>query len=157
MILKKSTILLADDNSADCLLFEDTLEELPVNAELTISKNGLEVLEVTSKIKCNLSYVLFLDLLKPRKNGFAAIGEIKRRDTFQKLPVVLFSATSELEAVKKVYREEEHYCISKPTFLQKLRKVIYEALTLISQKVNHLLLKEYFIITGATIVIPTKK
>jgi CheY-like chemotaxis protein len=44
--------------------------------------------------------VLFLDLNMPRKNGFVALGQIKRDNTLLDLPVVIFSTSSELEAVK---------------------------------------------------------
>jgi CheY-like chemotaxis protein len=45
MISKNINILLADDDNADCLLFKDALEELPVSARLTIVHNGEQVIE----------------------------------------------------------------------------------------------------------------
>lgn len=40
MISQNINILLADDDKADCLLFRDALEELPVSANLTTVHNG---------------------------------------------------------------------------------------------------------------------
>lgn len=154
MISQNINILLADDDQADCHLFKDALEELPVSAHLTIVHNGEKVIEELTKQGNKLPDVLFLDLNMPRKNGFATLGEIKRNNVLQKLPVIIFSTSSELEAVKRVFRDAAHYYICKPDDFSQLKKVIYEALTLITQRDNSLPLKENFRITGASIVIP---
>ncbi|QDH81159.1 response regulator [Echinicola soli] len=154
MISQNLNILLADDDNSDCLLFKDALEELPVSAQLTIVHNGEKAIEELTKKGDMLPDVLFMDLNMPRKNGFAALGEIKRNTKLQKLPVIIFSTSPELEAVKRVFRDAAHYYICKPGDFSQLKKVIYEALTLISQKNNPLPLKENFMITGASITIP---
>jgi CheY-like chemotaxis protein len=51
MIPQNFRILLADDDKADCLLFKDALEELPVSAHLTIVHNGEQVIEELTKRK----------------------------------------------------------------------------------------------------------
>ncbi|MBK9960856.1 MAG: response regulator [Saprospiraceae bacterium] len=154
MISQHIEILLADDELADCLLFKEALEELPVSAHLTTVYNGEQVMEEITKKGKKLPDVLFLDLNMPRKDGFASLGEIKRSTFLQDLPVIIFSTTSELESVKRVFRDAAHYYICKPVDFLQLKKVIYEALTLITQKSNPLPLKENFMITGDTIIIP---
>lgn len=157
MILQNINILLADDDIADCLLFKDALEELPVSATLTVVNNGEQVIEELTKKKDNLPDVLFLDLNMPRKNGFASLGHIKRSIELQNLPVIIFSSTSEQEAIKMVFKDAAHYYICKPADFTQLKKVIYEALTLITQENNPLPNKEDFLITGESITIPDKK
>ncbi|MBK6824864.1 MAG: response regulator [Saprospiraceae bacterium] len=134
MISQHIEILLADDELADCLLFKEALEELPVSAHLTTVYNGEQVMEEITKKGKKLPDVLFLDLNMPRKDGFASLGEIKRSTFLQDLPVIIFSTTSELESVKRVFRDAAHYYICKPVDFLQLKKVIYEALTLITQK-----------------------
>ncbi len=90
----------------------------------------------------------------PRKNGFAYLGEIKRTTELQDLPVVIFSTASDSETVKKVYRDAAHYYITKPSDFLKLKKVIYEAIVLITQKNEPLPIEESFRITGDSITIP---
>lgn len=157
MIFENINILLADDDKADCLLFKDALEELPVSAHLTIVHNGEELLEELTNTEKKLPAVLFLDLNMPRKNGYATLEEIKRNTKLQNLPVVIFSTTSDEESVKNVFRNAAHYYITKPADYLQLKKVIYEALTLISHKHYVLPLRENFMITGDGIVIPDKK
>ncbi|MBK8702342.1 MAG: response regulator [Saprospiraceae bacterium] len=154
MDIQNINILLADDDKADCLLFKEALEELPVSAHLTIVHNGEQVIEELTKKGNKLPDVLFLDLNMPRKNGFAALGQIKRNTELQNLPVIIFSTTSDLEAVMRVFRDAAHYYICKPADFSQLKKVIYEALMLITQKNNPLPLKENFMITGDSIIIP---
>lgn len=154
MILKNINILLADDDQSDCLLFKEALEELPVSASLIVVQNGEQVMEELTKKGKELPDVLFLDINMPRKSGFATLGEIKRNTGLQKLPVVMFSTSSDLESVKKVFRDAAHYYICKPVEFSKWKKVIYEALTLITEKDNPLPLEENFMITGASITIP---
>ncbi|MBK7304501.1 MAG: response regulator [Saprospiraceae bacterium] len=154
MISQHIEILLADDELADCLLFKEALEELPVSAHLTTVYNGEQLMEEITKKGKKLPDVLFLDLNMPRKDGFASLGEIKRSTFLQDLPVIIFSTTAELESVKRVFRDAAHYYICKPVDFLQLKKVIYEALTLITQKSNPLPLKENFMITGDSIIIP---
>lgn len=156
MISKKINILLADDDQADCLLFKDAIEELPVSASLTIVHNGEQVIEELTKKGNKLPDVLFLDLNMPRKNGFASLGLIKRNTELQNLPVIIFSTASDEKTVKNVFRDAAHYYICKPADFLQLKKVIYEALTLITQKNNSLPLEENFMITGDSIIIPDK-
>ena len=156
MISQNINILLADDDKTDCLLFKDALEELPVSARLTIVHNGEQVIEELTKKGNKLPDVLFLDLNMPLKNGFASLGEIKRSSELQNLPVIIFSTASERETVKNVFRDAAHYYICKPVDFSQLKKVIYEALTLITQKNNPLPLEDKFMITGDSIIIPHK-
>lgn len=154
MISKNIDILLADDDPADCLLFKEALEELPISAHLTIVNNGEQVIEEISKKGRKLPDVLFLDLNMPRKNGFASLGEIKRNPALEKLPVIIFSTSSNLEVVDKVFRDAAHYYICKPGDFSELKQVIYQALILITQQHTPLPLKENFRITGASIILP---
>lgn len=156
MIPQNINILLADDDQADCLLFSDALEELPVSATLSIVNNGEELMDELITNVNKLPDVLFLDLNMPRKNGFASLGLIKRSSVFQNIPVIIFSTNSEMEAVKKVFRDAAHYYICKPADFSQLKKVIYEALLLITEKNPPLPSEKQFRITGESITIPDK-
>ena len=138
------------------MLFKDALEELPRSTRLTIVHNGEQAVEELNREGMKLPDVLFLDLNMPRKNGFAALGEIKRHPELEKLPVIIISTSSELDSIKKVFRDAAHYYICKPVDFSQLKKVIYEALTLITIKNSPLPLEANFMITGETVNIPEK-
>lgn len=147
-------VFLADDDATDCLLFKEALEELPIATSLTIVENGEKLIEELLKEGNELPDVLFLDLNMPRKNGFASLGLIKRNTFLQNLPVIIYSTASDVETVKKVYRDAAHYYITKPAEFSQLKKMIYEALMLISQENHPLPLEKMFLITGDAVVIP---
>ncbi len=152
---RKLNIFLADDDKADCLLFKEALEELPVSAKLTTFENGEQLVERLNSKPYKLPDVLFLDLNMPRKNGFVALGEIKRNTELDRLPVIIFSTALEEKKVKQVYRDAAHYYIRKPAEFSQLKKLIYEALVLITQENTSLPEKENFILTGDLKLIPS--
>ena len=132
-ITRKLNILLAEDDNADCLLFEEVLAELPVSVNLFTVTNGEQLLDWLNEKGNKLPDVLFLDLNMPRKNGFAALGEIKRSATLQDLPVIIFTTANDKERIKQVYKDAAHYYIRKPNRFQDLKELIYKVLVLISE------------------------
>jgi CheY-like chemotaxis protein len=153
---RELNIFLADDDKEDRLLFKEALEELPVSAKLTTFENGEQLMERLTKKQCKIPDVLFLDLNMPRKNGFVSLGEIKRNDELDNLPVIIFSTALEQEQVNQVFRDAAHYYIRKPTEFSELKKIINTALTLITQENNPLPVKEKFIINGDLKPIPSE-
>ena len=147
-ITRKLNIYLADDDEADCLLFKDALEELPVSANLTTVHDGEQLLDLLSQEGKVLPDVLFLDLNMPRKNGFAALGQIKRDNKLLDLPVIVFSTANDQAKVKMVYRDAAHYYIRKPAKFSELKEVIYKALVLIAEGNIKLPKQENFMLTG---------
>jgi CheY-like chemotaxis protein len=147
-IQRKLNIFLADDDEADCLLFKEALEELPVTVKLTTVQDGEQLMELLAKKVKRLPDALFLDLNMPRKNGMASLGEIKRNSQLEKLPVIIFSTASEKAKVSQVYKDAAHYYIRKPAEFSELKKVIYNALALVAQENPLLPGKENFMLTG---------
>jgi CheY-like chemotaxis protein len=154
MIAQTINILLAEDDEADCLLFKDALEELPVSSHLSVVHNGEQLMDELTKTGNQLPDVLFLDLNMPRKNGFASLGEIKRNSDLQQLPVIVFTTASGTGTVKDVFRDAAHYYICKPADFSQLKKVIYEALTLVTQDEHPLPGLDKFVLTGDSMSIP---
>ena len=147
-ISRTLNIYLADDDDADCLLFKEALEELPVTANLTIVHDGEQLIDLLTKKGNKLPDVLFLDLNMPRKNGFATLGQIKRDEKLLKLPVIIFSTANDQAKVKMVFRDAAHYYIRKPAKFSELKEVIYKALSLIAEGNMQLPKEENFFLTG---------
>lgn len=148
-------ILLADDDTDDRLLFKEALEELTIATHLTVVKDGEQLLELLTKKGNKLPDVLFLDLNMPRKNGFIALGEIKRNSQLDQLPVIIFSTAFEPSKVKQVFNDAAHYYVRKPAGFSQLKKIIHQALTLITQD-NSMPGKENFVLTGDLKSIPNE-
>jgi len=144
-------IVLAEDDEADCLLFKEALEELPLSAQLTIVHDGEQLLSLLEKPGTKLPDVIFLDLHMPKKNGFAALAAIKRNIQLEQIPIIVFSTRSERHIneikIDQVFKDAAHYYISKPSQFSELKKVLYKALVIISEKNIPLPKQEHFLLT----------
>ena len=146
-ISRKLNIILAEDDHDDRLLFEEAIEELPVSVKLITFNNGDELMEWLNRKQTKFPDALFLDLNMPRKNGFAALGEIKRNTELQDLPVFIFSTATNREMIKQVFKDAAHYYIRKPANFPDLKELIYKSLKLIADKDLDLPGKESFMLT----------
>ena len=139
-------LLLADDDKDDCSLFQDALDELPLDARLTTVHNGEQLMQLLSTEQEQLPHVLFLDLNMPRKNGFECLSEIKLNKNLQQLPVIIFSTSFDYDIVNQLYNNGANYYIRKPADFRHLKKVIYQAVTLAADKDAPQPAKEKFIL-----------
>jgi CheY-like chemotaxis protein len=140
-------VLLADDDISDCRIFKVALDQLPVTVNLTTVHDGDQLINLLMNAQPKLPDVLFLDLNMPRKNGFAALGLLKRKSELLQLPVIILSTISEETKVNQVFKDAAHYYIRKPSDFSELKKVIYEALVRIVQNPG-VPEKKDFVLTG---------
>ena len=140
-------LLLADDDTDDCIFFKEALEELPVVAKLTTVNDGVQLmLHLTEKTE-TLPHALYLDLNMPRKNGYDCLTEIKQKPKLKTIPVIIFSTSFDSEVVNLLYERGAHYYIRKPAEFQDLKKIISKSLDLISKLTDRQPSKEMFVIT----------
>lgn len=131
---KEYNLLLADDDDDDCDFFKEALDEISVNANLSMVHDGVQLMErLENTALNNLPDVVFLDLNMPRKNGLECLAEIKANQKLQNLPVIIFSTSLDSEIVDNLYKKGASYYIRKPGDFSKLKKVIEKALTTASE------------------------
>jgi len=141
-------ILLADDDNDDCLLFEEALGELPLPTRLSVANDGEQLMQLLTNETTVFPDVIFLDLNMPRKNGIECLFEIKGNRMIKHLPVVMYSTSAQPELISLFYRHGAQNYIRKPAEFAQLKKVIYEALVLITKEGSLQSTKENFVITG---------
>jgi CheY-like chemotaxis protein len=126
------TILLADDDSDDCLMFENALKEISLKTSLTIAQDGSCLMEELEKNVTDPPppHVIFLDLNMPGKNGFECLNEIRETPKLKDIPVVIFSTSSNKDAIDRTYRQGANHYISKPTSFRLLVTAIETVLHL---------------------------
>jgi CheY-like chemotaxis protein len=132
MDLKLLNILLADDDTDDCIFFKIVLDKLPLTTKLSIVHDGEELMKLLTSEKYKLPHVLFLDLNMPRKNGFECLEEIKRNKKLKDLPVILFSTSLEQDVVNQLYDSNAQHFIRKPADFPQFIEIIHKALRLIA-------------------------
>ena len=151
-------LLLADDDKDDCLFFEEALEELRLSTHLTTVHDGEQLMQLLAKKTGQLPHVLFLDLNIPRKNGLECLSEIKLNKKLNRLFVIIFTTSFEQGVVNLLYKNGAQYYIRKPAEFSQLKKVIHQALTMITESLSDLPAaqagnfkqpsKEHFVLTG---------
>ena len=140
MNLKQLNILLADDDTDDCLFFKEAVEELLMPTKLTTVNDGEQLMHyLTQEVREQnfsplLPDVLFLDINMPRKNGKECLVEMKLNSKLKHFPVIMFSTSYEKEVVNLLYNNGAHYFIRKPPEFLIFKKVIQQTLALIMQE-----------------------
>jgi CheY-like chemotaxis protein len=134
MSLKQLNILLADDDTDDCIFFKEALGELLLSTNLTTVNDGEQLMKLLTNETNVLPDVLFLDLNMPRKNGFECLTEIKLSKKLKQLPVIVFSTSFEQEVVNQLYKNGAQYFIRKPSEFSQFKKIIQQSLALIMKE-----------------------
>lgn len=132
MNLKEVNILLADDDTDDCIFFKQALEELPFPTHLTTVHHGEQLMQLILSEKYELPNVIFLDLNMPRKNGFECLEEIKHSEKLKMLPIIIYSTSFEQGVVNLLYKNGAQYFIRKPSEFSQFKKIIQQAVSIIA-------------------------
>lgn len=133
-------VLLADDDSDDCLFFGKALKELPIATNLISVQDGEDLMKYLSDNSENLPDILFLDLSMPRKTGFECLAEIKGNEKLKGLSVVVFTIAYphnldfEREITNTLTKMGAQEFIRKSADLTKLKQAIHHALILLTEK-----------------------
>jgi CheY-like chemotaxis protein len=130
MAVQTLNIFLAEDDQDDCLLFEDALKEVSSSASLTMASDGQELMKLLKEQTNPAPAVIFLDLNIPRKNGFECLKEIRSSTSLREIPVVIFSTSSQPEAINRVYQQGADYYVCKPGTFPLLIKAIQKVLSI---------------------------
>jgi CheY-like chemotaxis protein len=111
-------IWLADDDPDDCAIFREALEQLVPTASLTIISNGEQLTNLLTP--SNKPDILFLDINMPLKTGLECLVEIRAQRHFSRLPIVMFTSSTQDWDVTKSYGFGATLYYSKPHSFAKL-------------------------------------
>lgn len=122
-------VALAEDDAEDREFFQEVIEQLPVNVELTLYKNGLELVNGLAANKEQMPDIVFLDLNMPIMNGITALEEIRKKEEFKKIPVIAIysTSTSPKDQIETFNLGADAY-ISKPSDFKVLKTVLQKVL-----------------------------
>ena len=104
-------VVLADDDPDHGLLFQIVLRQVDPSKNLTIVKDGAELMNL---LDCYVPDLLFLDLNMPCKNGYECLVEIRQRPELQNLPIVVYSSSTHMTDIQKSYVHKADLYMVKP-------------------------------------------
>lgn len=128
-------ILLADDDTDDCLLFKEAVTTIIPSGNFTAVHDGEQLMQLLGNETAKLPDVLFLDLNMPRKNGFECLTEIKQNKKLKDLPVVILSTSNCTDDMHILFKTGADIYIRKPSNFDQLVQVIEHAIPMASENI----------------------
>lgn len=117
-------IYLCEDDTDDVEFFQEALKAVEGNFNLTISSDGLELIEQLKKCNGTLPDLIIIDINMPKMNGLETLKAIKKNPDFKSIPVVLYSTCAEEEYIQYAHENGAHYYFVKPYEFGTLKRYI---------------------------------
>ena len=132
--MKTSIILLVEDNARDEVLTLRALKNSNLANEIIVARDGVEALDYlfgTGKYEGRDTSVapqlIMLDLKMPKLDGLQVLKAIRKDERTKRLPVVIFTSSSEQEDMIKSYDLGANSYVRKPVdfegFAEAVRKL----------------------------------
>lgn len=130
--MKKSVvILIAEDDPEDRMLTMDALEESKLVNKVNFVENGeelLDYLENKGKFQDQQLYprpgLILLDLNMPKMDGREALKEIKSREEFRRIPIIILTTSKAQADVVRSYNLGVNSFIAKPVTFTALVEIM---------------------------------
>ena len=124
-------IIVADDDADDRLLIADAFEEARLSNPVEFVKDGQELLDFLNREgdfadrkDQPLPGLILLDLNMPRKDGKAALKEIRADDRLRRIPVIILTTSKAEEEIFRSYDLGANSFITKPVTFDRLCEVV---------------------------------
>ncbi|TVR77482.1 MAG: response regulator [Chitinophagaceae bacterium] len=127
MTKKILNILLADDDSADRLLFKEAFNELKIETKVETVFDGVELMNYLLNDANTLPDLLFLDLNMPRKNGLECLKEIRNNEKIKDISIAIYSTSSSEKDIEETFLNGANVYVNKPNDYFELLKVLEKA------------------------------
>jgi CheY-like chemotaxis protein len=119
--MKDKVILLVEDNSRDEALTRRALSKSNIVNEVIVAHDGVEALDYlfgtgtfAGRDTAVMPQLILLDLKLPKLNGLQVLERIREEEHTKRLPVVVFTSSSEEEDMIKSYDLGANSYIRKP-------------------------------------------
>jgi DNA-binding response OmpR family regulator len=113
--MSKKKILVVDDSRTALFMVTTILRK--ERYELVTASDGEQALEMAAAERPDL---ILMDVIMPRKTGFEACRELKRREDTKAIPVILVTTRGEGENVEAGFQSGCNDYVTKPINAQEL-------------------------------------
>ena len=118
-------VLIADDDTDDCLIAMEAWEETGLGSDLKFVQDGDELMDYlyhrgrfTPHETSPMPGIILLDLKMPKKNGLEILSEIKADPCLQSIPVVVLSTSNAPNEISDAYSLGAYDFVTKPGTFQ---------------------------------------
>lgn len=121
------SILLADDDEVDRLIFKEAFLELKIKTIVKTVNDGVALMQWLNEKHEHLPHLLFLDLNMPRKNGLECLKEIRSNEKLKNISVAIYSTSNNEKGMEETFRNGANVYITKPSDFNILKQVLEKA------------------------------
>ena len=123
MRCNKIGVLIIEDNPGDATIIEEMLNELKMELDIRVARDGLEAVHVLEGRCLDLPDMIILDLNLPKLNGYEVLKFIKGDGGLKAIPVVVMTGSLRKEdETRSRDMGAADYCI-KPATVAEMDKV----------------------------------
>ena len=119
------------------LLVVDDEKDIVETLQKRLLEEGYEVVvafdgeEALVRVKEDSPDIILLDLMLPKLNGFEVLKEVREKYKDKWRPIIIISAKTDLESVKKGYGMEADHYLTKPCSMENILRGIRTMISLI--------------------------
>ena len=132
--MDNKVILLVEDNPRDEALTLRALKKSNIANEVVVARDGVEALDYffgagadAERQTAEMTQLVLLDLKLPKVNGLEVLRKMRAEESTRRLPVVVFTSSSEEEDIIKSYELGANSYVRKPVdfeqFLEATRQL----------------------------------
>ncbi|HVX26431.1 MAG TPA: response regulator [Parafilimonas sp.] len=121
---KTLSFFLVDDDTDDTSLFKEVLQEVNPSIIFNSAEDGQQALQFLKSSHDKLPDVIFLDLNMPRMSGKECLTEIKNDEKLHKIPVIMYTTSSQSKDIEETMQKGAICFITKPTNIKELKNIL---------------------------------
>ena len=122
-MLKK--ILLINEGHEEAGLFKEALFEVSPRVAFYYAENGHDAIKKLKRGKAKNPGIIFLDIDRPVMNGWQFLKEIKSRERFRHIPVIMYSKSSRKHEINQAIEMGAFGFFSKPDKYEQLKSKLH--------------------------------
>jgi len=117
-------ILIAEDNLADLELIKTGFKEINLLADITIVKDGQELLNFFKSSNIDNLGLVLLDLNLPKVDGMEILEQFYTDQVLKNIPIIVFTSSEDNEKIIRAYELGANACIRKPENVNQFSQII---------------------------------
>lgn len=121
---QSKTLILAEDDEDDVIIFKLALQRLPIVVELRHARDGEMLFELLRRF---IPDIIFLDVAMPHKDGIACIVEIRKNSDYNHIPVIMYTSYKGTRYIDECYKNGANFYLLKGESIldlaEKLKKI----------------------------------
>lgn len=120
----EATLILVDDDDEDAMMLRSAAARAPHDIRILHLSAGEALLEAIRTGTLPERCLILLDLNMPEMDGFTVLNRMRSGSDGQRLPVVVYTTTSDQPQVDRAYAAGANAFLTKPTSLRDTTSVI---------------------------------